>query len=178
MRVTAAVVQNAPAGMRRAGPEMTDRDVAGEHYDMISEIIDKWGLMVQCVGAGADTQAFAYTVGLAKLDHPELIIFGLSQENAQAVLNSMGLPVVAKSRRWGPGRSDEVFAGSMPAMLVEVRDSADYLLAANSMFAIPGQGPVPALQVLYPDAGGLWPWQEGSTVADEPVLGAVPPRDR
>ena len=57
---------------------MTDRDVAGEHYDMISEIIDRWGLMVQCVGAGADTQAFAYTVGLAKLDHPELIIFGLS----------------------------------------------------------------------------------------------------
>ena len=153
---------------------MTDRDVAGEHYDMISQIIDKWGLMVQCVGAGADTQAFAYTVGLAKLDHPELIIFGLSQENAQAVLNSMGLPVVGKTRRWGPGRSDEVFAGSMPAMLVEVRDSADHLLAANSMFAIPGQGPVPALQVLYPDAGGLWPWQEGSTVADEPVLGPVP----
>jgi hypothetical protein len=53
-------------------------------------------------------------------------------------------------------------------------DSADYLLAANSMFAIPGQGPLPALQVLYPDAAGLWPWQEGSTVADEPVLGPVP----
>ena len=62
----------------------------------------------------------------------------------------------------------------MPAMLVEVRDSADYLLAANSMFAIPGQGPLPALQVLYPDAGGLWPWQDGSMVADEPVLGPVP----
>jgi hypothetical protein len=42
------------------------------------------------------------------------------------------------------------------------------------MFAIPGQGPLPALQVLYPGAAGLWPWQEGSPVADEPVLGPVP----
>ena len=42
------------------------------------------------------------------------------------------------------------------------------------MFAIPGQGPLPALQVLYPDAAGLWPWQLGSTVADEPLLGPVP----
>jgi len=91
---------------------MTDKDVAGEHYDLISEIIDRCGLMVQWVGAGADTPAFAYTVGLAKLDHPELIIFGLS--------------------------------------------------------------PLPALQVLYPDAAGLWPWQEGSSVADEPLLGPVP----
>lgn len=153
---------------------MTDKDVAGEHYDMINEIIDRCGMMVQWVGAGADTPAFAYTVGLAKLDHPELIIFGLNPQTAQGVLNSMGLPVVAKTRRWESGPSDEVFAGAMPAILVEVRDSADYLLAANSMYAIPGQGPLPALQVLYPDAGGLWPWQEGSTVADEPVLGPVP----
>ncbi|MEP7192305.1 MAG: DUF4262 domain-containing protein [Actinomycetota bacterium] len=153
---------------------MTDKDVAGEHYDMISEIIDRCGVMVQWVGAGADTPAFAYTVGLAKLDHPELIIFGLSLQTAQGVLNSMGLPVVAKTRRWGPGRSDDVFSRGVPALLVEVRDSADYLLAANSMFAIPGQGPLPALQVLYPDAAGLWPWQKGSTFADQPVLGPVP----
>jgi hypothetical protein len=153
---------------------MNDKDVARGHYDTISEMIDRYGVMVQWVGAGADTPAFAYTVGLAKLDHPELIIFGLSPQTAQGVLNSMGLAVVAKTRRWGPGRSDDVFGGAMPAMLVEVRDSADYLLAANSMFAIPGQGPVPALQVLYPDAAGLWPWQEGSTVADEPVLGPAP----
>ena len=153
---------------------MTDKDVAREHYDLISEIIDRCGLMVQWVGAGADTPAFAYTVGLAKLDHPELIIFGLSPQTAQGVLNSMGLPVVAKTRRWGPGRSNDVFGGAMPALLVEVRDSADYLLAANSMFAIPGQGPLPALQVLHPEAAGLWPWQEGSSVADEPLLGPVP----
>ena len=153
---------------------MTDKDVAGEHYDMIRGIINQYGLMVQWVSAGEDAPAFAYTVGLAKLDHPELIIFGLSPQTAQGVLNSMGLAVVAKTRRWGPGRSDDVFGGAVPALLVEVRDSADYLLAANSMFAIPGQGPVPALQVLYPDAAGLWPWQEGSTVTDEPVLGPVP----
>jgi hypothetical protein len=66
-----------------------------------------------------------------------------------------------------------VFGGALPALLVELSDSADYLLAANSVFAIPGQGPLPALQVLYPHAAGLWPWQEGSTVADEPVLGPV-----
>ncbi|MEO8519339.1 MAG: DUF4262 domain-containing protein [Dermatophilaceae bacterium] len=153
---------------------MTDKDVAGEHYDLIREIIDRCGLMVQWVGAGADTPAFAYTVGLAKLDHPELIVFGLSPESAQSVLNSMGLQVVAKTRHWEPGRTDDVFDEDVPALLLEVRDSADYLLAANSMFAIPGQGPLPALQVLYPDAAGLWPWQEGSMVADAPVLGPVP----
>lgn len=52
--------------------------------------------------------------------------------------------------------------------------SSTVLLPANSMFAIPGQGPLPALQVLYPDPAGLWPWQEGSGAADEPVLGPVP----
>jgi hypothetical protein len=95
---------------------MTDKDVAGEHYDMISGIIDRYGMMVQWVGAGADTPAFAYTVGLAKLDHPELIIFGLSPQTAQGVLNTMGLAVVAKTRRWGPGRSDDVFGGAVPSL--------------------------------------------------------------
>jgi len=68
---------------------MTNKDVAGEHYDMITEIIDRCGVMVQWVGAGVDTAAFAYTVGLAKLDHPELIIFGLSPQTSQGVLNSI-----------------------------------------------------------------------------------------
>ena len=48
-------------------------------------IIDECGVMIQAVGAGKSEAGenepqFAYTVGLARLSHPELIAFGLPME--------------------------------------------------------------------------------------------------
>ena len=36
---------------------MTDKDVAGKHYDTISENIDRYGVMVHWVSAGVGTPA-------------------------------------------------------------------------------------------------------------------------
>ena len=159
-------------------PDIEDADEAREiiaqhrYFDRAREIIAEHGVMVQWVGAGSDGSVpFAYTVGLSVADHPELVIFGLSPEISQGVLNQMAIPVVKKNVRWQPGPNDQIFGGGVTALLVEVTDSSEHLTVANAMFAVPGQGPLPALQIIYPDKMGRWPWEDGSTVASEPILG-------
>ena len=47
-------------------------------------------------------------------------------------------------------------------------------LIANPRAIQKARKKVPALQVIYPDVHGVWPWQPGSRIADVPVLGIVP----
>jgi hypothetical protein len=63
-----------------------------------------------------------------------------------------------------------------PVRLLDVLDSSEHLIVANALAGQTGHGhgPVAALQVVFPDPRGRWPWQPGSTVAGLPVLGAAP----
>ena len=68
----------------------------------IGAIIRRYGWFIQyvygdpictepgCSCSDQDSVPFAYTVGLFGMNHPELLIFGVSQETAGGVLNDLG----------------------------------------------------------------------------------------
>jgi Domain of unknown function (DUF4262) len=153
-----------------------------DYFITVRKIVSEHGVMIQAVGGG-DSVDFAYTVGLAEIEEPELIIFGLPPNIAQDILNDLALPIVRgqaeRSLSPGPGGYDIVALdnhafGDVPAWLIEVKDSSEHLTVANAMFAVPGQGPIHALQIVYPDKNGLWPWTSGSQLSSLPLLGDQP----
>jgi hypothetical protein len=145
------------------------------------DTIEKFGVMIQYVGGDPDgSPPFAYTVGMAAMEEPELIIFGLDPEVSTSVLNAMVIDSgedddfrakgVVTGKGWRPGPSGRVFGNDVPARLFAVtpENSATYLRISNALFAV--TEPVPALQVVYPDKQRRWPWTDGSKVAGQPML--------
>ena len=107
-------------------------------------------------------------------DHPELIITGVSQMEAGHPLNRLG-ERVRTGERFAHGDTVHGIAHGRPVRLIGVdpRASVEYLLHANALYRCAGRPPVPALQVVWPDCGGRYPWDRGCHVADiQPVLGA------
>jgi Domain of unknown function (DUF4262) len=139
------------------------------YLETVREGITRHGWMLQAVfptDAG-DGPPFVYTVGLAALGHPELIVYGLPHDTGGVILNELGRRV-RDGRRLAHGeRLDDVVEGFQ----VEVLAVADNqpLGVARRLYG-PG---VRALQIVYPDAGNLWPWEEGCdrVVASLPLLG-------
>ncbi|MQA11483.1 MAG: DUF4262 domain-containing protein [Pseudonocardiaceae bacterium] len=139
------------------------------------DVIRTYGWAIQYVLGDEDGPPFAYTVGLSGFDHPELIAFGLGQQNSAALLNDLGERVRAgETLRHGQLVS---FAGwAHHAVLVTVPDSSEHLLGANAAYRSTGGPAIPALQAVYNDVGGRFPWHDGYTIPSEiqPVLGSVP----
>jgi hypothetical protein len=71
---------------------------------------------------------------------------------------------------YGEVLEDRIAGREMRVM--EVLDSREHLLSAHVHART--AGPLPALQAIYPDIYGVWPWQPGSRIANGPLLGAVP----
>jgi hypothetical protein len=133
--------------------------------------IDARGFAIQCVLGDAEHLAFAYTIGLHLLDRPELLVFGPDPDTAYPMLGSIAAQVVDGRRLADGDVLDDTIAGR-PMRVMEVLDSREHLLYAHVHART--AGPLPALQVIYPDIHGVWPWQPGSRIADVPLLGVVP----
>lgn len=154
-------------------PLLPEADV--DSYDLrVAEIMEEHGWLIQGVAprvdaAREDGDVFSYTVGLMKWHHPEFIIFGLPPVAAAAILNALGREV-RNGRVYETGRHDEILVG-YPAELVEVTDSTEHLTMANRVFA--DRRPVPALQIVWPDRHGRFPWEDDYSVSPsaQPVLG-------
>lgn len=110
---------------------------------------------------------YSYTVGLTELDQPELLITGLSKDRAANVLMAavqqvLGSVVpVAGARIRLPGRR----AGE----IVRVAEPSVHLGVAADLF---GER-LTALQLVYADVRGRWPWDKNfrDGRAGQPVLG-------
>lgn len=134
------------------------------------KLIQHQGWAVVHVPATVDEGGFSYTVGLTRLHgHPEILVSGQPPEAATLLLN-----VVASATRAGLWLE----AGLMfPAddgahvQFAQVHDPGR-LRHAQQVYAGP-LGPVPALQAIWTDYEGHWPWQPGwpGTPADQPLFG-------
>lgn len=116
--------------------------------------IEKSGWMIQYVEAGDDGLAepsFAYTVGLTGRGHPELLIAGLDPPTSARVLNTVARS--AGDVPLNPGLRLDNPPGC-PLEVVRVDAPGEILLAAAQLYG-PG---VEALQLVYPDDDGGWPW--------------------
>jgi len=142
-----------------------------EYFAKLTAIIERVGWAVQGVGGSPEdgVLSHAYTIGLSRAAHPEFIIFGLPTEVVLDILNGLARRVVAgEVFTPGPPRHDIVGNG-YAAQLIGVADPSEHLPMAQHY----SPGPLPALQVVWPDASHRFPWDEGCR-SPQPVLGARP----
>jgi hypothetical protein len=138
--------------------------------------IAEHGVCIQFVGAGDDELAFAYTVGLGGQDQPEFLVFNLGPPTAAGVLNDLARRVLHGEAGYSHGDTLHHLVRDFPVRLVRVADSSQHLTVANRLYRGGGRPPIPALQIVLPDEGGRWPWQDGNTFF-QPLLGPVPGED-
>jgi hypothetical protein len=110
-----------------------------------------YGWTMQFVqGDGVRNPAFGYTLGLSLYGHPEIIAF-----DPDPAWVYLGLKPLAWAVQAGEvfDEGDDLSAYFPPpdqAGLLRFPDSAMHLLTANTMFRQPGEGPLPALQLIWP----------------------------
>jgi hypothetical protein len=132
----------------------------------LAATVREYGWAVRVVYGTASRPPWVYTVGLGESDLPELVVTGLPAERAVALLNDVaehlvhsGVPPRAgERRRWAGGPETE---------FVEIAEPDVHLLHAVALY---GEGRR-ALQVVWADEEGRWPWESGR----QPVLGRRAP---
>jgi Domain of unknown function (DUF4262) len=123
-------------------------------------VIKRHGWMVQGVlGATPRQPELAYTVGLWGFGHPELVVFGLRVHVATAVLNSLGA-LVREGSALSPGERLSFGAWPHQVHLLDVPHPERVLFQALRTYG----RTVPALQAVWNDAAGRFPWDPGYCV--------------
>jgi hypothetical protein len=134
-------------------------DQEDEH---VAQTIRKYGLFIQLVSGdpGDASPAFAYTVGLFGLGHPELVVLSMDTGSAGGLLNHLGERIRA---------GDNLVPGSLLSFderthrvtVEELPNPGEILLSANRHYQRPPEASVPAYQLTYDDKQGRFPWDPG-----------------
>lgn len=110
---------------------------------------------------------YSYTVGLTEQGRPELVITGLSQKRAADVLSSAAAEVL-DGAALTPGKLVRV-AGGPVVEVVQLAEPGAHLDIAAALY----DRRLAALQLVYADRRGYWPWdrrfRDGR--GGQPVLG-------
>jgi hypothetical protein len=124
-----------------------------EYLDELRATIRLHGWVVQ--GVEDERLPFAYTIGLHDRGLPELLVTGLSPEDAGRLLNDVAVAALG-GRVFEPGA--HVAVGDGPLLEIVEVEHPD----AHLVFAVALGGPdVRALQLVWPDERGRWPWAAG-----------------
>lgn len=142
---------------------------------MVADVIRRHGWLIQYVGGGVcrapgcesseDEPAFAYTVGLFGMGHPELLIFGTDPHTAHGVLNELAGRVKAGAVLL-PGQVIDFEQWPHRIVPEEVPNPGDIVFAANRFYRRPDEASVPVLQLSYDDIAGRFPWEDGYAAPD------------
>ena len=92
--------------------------------------------------------AFAYTIGLHGIGHPELLVFGLGSAHAG---RSPGVPL------GGGVVTPRDRALDRPLLVESLPNPGDILVQANNYYPRPSEGSVDAVQLSWCDPLGRWP---------------------
>lgn len=109
-----------------------------------------------------DSPPFAYTVGMFGFGHPELLVFGLPIGTAHRTLNELG-ERVRHGQRLRPGELVTFECWPHRLHLFEFSDDGDVpvLVAAQRFYGANQARPVPAIQCVWDDRWGRFPWEPG-----------------
>ncbi|WP_026877721.1 DUF4262 domain-containing protein [Jiangella gansuensis] len=105
---------------------------------------------------------YAYTVGLFGFGHPEVVVFGLDEQTGSVVLNALG-ERVRRGRPLLPGRPLAVEGWHHRVRFFPFHDggAVPTLASAQRFYRRSADDPVPALQCVWDDHQGLFPWEAG-----------------
>lgn len=135
----------------------------------LDALIREYGWAVRHVGGTEHEAPFSYTVGLSTLGLPEIVTTGLPFESSHEFLN-----MVAQETRDGlavtHGTRSTRFTDSGDIAFIRVEDTRG-LTAVHHRY-----GEVVALQLIWPDSTGAYPWDVGYRNPPEaqPLLGRIP----
>lgn len=139
--------------------------------------VERFGVALQGVFSPADDPdpepSFIYTIGLAAQGLPELIEFALPQQVGHSIMNDIAFRMLNGEVELRAGDTVHNMVANYPVKVLPVRDSGERLTVSNRLFGNP-DGALPALQLVFPDMEGRFPWEKGCQVAWTPLLGDVP----
>jgi hypothetical protein len=138
-----------------------------DYLEHLRELLERHCWIVQGVQRERHRPPYAYTVGLTAHDRPELIVTGMPYDRAVQLLNSVAEHVLhAEAPR--PGEVIPLRRGPV-IEIVRVAEPSVHLAVAAAL-----SGPAfSALQLVYADDRGHWPWGVGfrGGHGGQPVLG-------
>lgn len=150
---------------------MCDGQPAGDFMAGVIDDIDRVGWAVIAVEDEHGEHVHTYTVGLTRFHgHPELIFSGADYRSAHHVLDALA-EAVSQGRRLEAGEALERDELGRECIMVRVTDPSR-LVFAQAIYG--GAGPVPALQVVWADDDGRWPWQLRTVPREQEVYGKPP----
>lgn len=138
----------------------------------IRALVEQHGWATMIVGAGqcqccetpdpASESILFYTIGLTDHGHPELVLSGLDHQTGAYLVNELAAGVLCDGKKMKHGSEVQDLLVLQPSgekvsgYFTEACLDALYKLKQY----YPDTG-VTALQLIYPDAQGLYPWDEG-----------------
>jgi hypothetical protein len=127
----------------------------------LAQLIRAHRFAVQFVGSGEedDEPAFAYTIGLFGLGHPELVVVGLDHRASHDLLGRAA-ELVAAGRDLVAGEVLPL-AGGEPVVVEELPNPGEVVLGANRFYQRPAEVSVPVYQLTWAHPGGAFPWDGG-----------------
>lgn len=137
------------------------------------------GIAIQGVAPDDDQPNWSYTVGLTRMGHPEVVVYGLPFGLAGDLLRDLSYAALRSGMRFEPEDRVHRLLGGGHAWLLAVPDPGDDLGVAEVIRdrRDPSAGgmPLQVLQLVYPDAANRWPWEAGHDGPGQRLL-AAPPR--
>lgn len=113
--------------------------------------------------AGDTRPNFAFSVGLyLNHDHPEIVVMGFPHDKAGAIINSVGA-YIRDGGRIKPGERYSQFVIGREVIFRPVHDAqyGEYLGSGLWFYQSLLPDSFPALQLVWPDNAGLFPWEAG-----------------
>lgn len=136
---------------------MCEGETAGEFMAGVIDDIDQVGWSVIAVEDEQGRHVHTYTAGLTRYHgHPELIFSGADFHTAHHVLDALA-DTIRDGRRLDAGQMLGRGELGRACVLVPVADPSRLVLA-QAIYAGASVA-VPALQVVWSDEGGRWPWE-------------------
>lgn len=139
-----------------------------DRLDYLRGMLDEHCWVVIGVSRERYRPAFSYTVGLTDHGKPEIVVTGLPQQRAADLLNDVAAHLVHADPP-APGERIPLSGGPLIEIVRVATPSAHLNVAAELC------GPqLTALQLVYADDRGHWPWDRGfrGGRGGQPVLGA------
>jgi hypothetical protein len=141
----------------------TRNDDIAEHLDEIGDAAREHGWVIKCVDDVKNP--FAYTAGLHQFGLPELIATGVTTERALVLIDYFARETRTKGALIPGARLD--FLGVAVVEIVEVDQPDVHLGLAVALYG----SDIRAVQLVWTDMSGYWPWESAFDDDAQPVLG-------
>jgi hypothetical protein len=136
-------------------------DAGLKEFDQkLLKALEEWGWFVLSVGAGDSEPAFSYSIGLYEhFQHPEIILFGLDFTVMHGLINDAAGKIKEGSRYLDRYRDANLLKDYECEFRSVRRDRYEGLLN-YALWYYQGKE-FPALQLVWPDSRGTFPWESG-----------------